>query len=107
MHDRRPIRIEGRSIPPRSSSREDSMLTGRWSVAVLISALAIPVPRPAQVLATTMAWTPNGIPASPADGAQIKPRIVPDGSGGALSAWEDKRVGQSLASPQQLHPARP
>jgi len=78
------------------------MLTGRWSVAVLISALAIPVPRPAQVLATTMAWTPNGIPASPADGAQIKPRIVPDGSGGAIIAWEDKRVGPYLAYAQHL-----
>ena len=38
-------------------------------------------------------WTANGIVISAAAGNQLNPRLVPDGSGGALIVWEDFRDG--------------
>ena len=38
-------------------------------------------------------WTANGNPVSVGTGAQRLPRIVSDGSGGTLVAWEDSRSG--------------
>lgn len=37
-------------------------------------------------------WATNGVPVSIISGRQQIPRIVPDGSGGAIIAWEDMRV---------------
>jgi len=41
-------------------------------------------------------WTPNGIAATTATAArgdQFNPQVTPDGSGGAIVAWEDMRTG--------------
>ncbi len=37
-------------------------------------------------------WATNGVPVSIISGRQQNPKIVPDGSGGAIIAWEDMRV---------------
>jgi hypothetical protein len=37
------------------------------------------------------AWPPGGVPVCVAPGDQVYPVIAPDGSGGALMAWEDSR----------------
>ena len=39
-------------------------------------------------------WAENGIPISTAPGTQDGPKIVPDGSGGAIVVWMDYRLGQ-------------
>ncbi len=41
----------------------------------------------------TVLWTVDGIPICMAIGHQNSPRIVPDGSGGAVIAWMDQRNG--------------
>ncbi|UCD19688.1 MAG: T9SS type A sorting domain-containing protein [candidate division WOR-3 bacterium] len=38
-------------------------------------------------------WMADGVALSTAAGAQIAPRIAPDGSGGAIVVWEDRRAG--------------
>jgi hypothetical protein len=38
-------------------------------------------------------WTADGVPLSTADYSQSFPEIIPDGSGGAIVAWEDHRAG--------------
>jgi hypothetical protein len=38
-------------------------------------------------------WTTDGIAISTADYSQSFPEIIPDGSGGAIVAWEDHRAG--------------
>jgi hypothetical protein len=40
------------------------------------------------------AWTSDGLPITTASANQASPRMVPDGSGGALIAWTDDRVGE-------------
>jgi FlgD Ig-like domain len=40
----------------------------------------------------TAAWTPNGVVVCAADFDQHLPVAVPDGTGGAIVAWEDKRA---------------
>ena len=41
----------------------------------------------------TALWDPGGVPVCAVDGKQQFPAIVPDGSGGAIIAWEDYRAG--------------
>ena len=38
-------------------------------------------------------WTPDGTPLVTVSGDQSRPRVVPDGSGGAYVVWEDERSG--------------
>ncbi len=38
-------------------------------------------------------WAPNGVVLCSAQGDQLGPQIVPDGSGGAIVAWDDLRNG--------------
>jgi hypothetical protein len=38
-------------------------------------------------------WTANGVPVCVAPGSQDGPVLVPDGTGGALVAWQDRRSG--------------
>jgi hypothetical protein len=40
-------------------------------------------------------WTENGTAVSTAEAAQSHPHLIPDGSGGAILAWQDTRAGQS------------
>ena len=40
-------------------------------------------------------WTPDGALISNASGSQASPRIVPDGSGGAVMVWTDSRNGST------------
>lgn len=41
----------------------------------------------------TVLWTTDGEAICTASGGQQHPRIIPDGSGGAIIAWEDERSG--------------
>lgn len=41
------------------------------------------------------AWPPGGAVVCAAAGAQSNPRLIPDGAGGAIVAWEDTRSGAS------------
>lgn len=38
-------------------------------------------------------WPPDGLPVCPAPGGQYAPRLVEDGAGGAIVAWQDARYG--------------
>ncbi len=38
-------------------------------------------------------WTADGVVISAASGSQLNPKLVSDGSGGAIIAWEDQRNG--------------
>lgn len=38
-------------------------------------------------------WTPNGIPVDTKSGDQIDPKIISDGSGGAIVTWQDSMSG--------------
>lgn len=38
-------------------------------------------------------WTANGVIVCDATGDQLAPRIIPDGTGGAIIAWQDRRNG--------------
>lgn len=40
-------------------------------------------------------WQKNGIPICTADGTQWYPKLVSDGSGGAIIAWDDGRISSS------------
>jgi hypothetical protein len=42
-------------------------------------------------------WTPDGAFISDASGSQASPKIVPDGSGGAVMVWTDARNGSTNA----------
>jgi hypothetical protein len=57
------------------------------SLAVLLSALAVVLPRPA------FPWALNGAPLCNSGGAQTAPVVVSDGVGGVLAAWTDQRSG--------------
>jgi hypothetical protein len=46
--------------------------------------------------AGTVQWTTNGVAISTASGYQTVPRIVSDGSGGAIMAWQDSRSGTNM-----------
>jgi hypothetical protein len=48
-----------------------------------------------QKLSTSAAlmWGANGVAASTALGGQAVPTVAPDGAGGAITVWEDRRVG--------------
>jgi len=48
-------------------------------------------------------WTANGVPISIAANDQINPRIVSDGSGGAIIAWEDFRSGDGNIYAQKIN----
>jgi hypothetical protein len=43
--------------------------------------------------AAVLMWGANGVAASTALGGQAVPSVVPDGAGGAIAVWEDRRVG--------------
>ena len=47
-------------------------------------------------------WTDNGVRVCKAEGNQLGPRLVGDGSGGALFAWNDQRSGTSKVFAQHL-----
>ncbi|TAK10182.1 MAG: hypothetical protein EPO39_00715 [Candidatus Manganitrophaceae bacterium] len=40
-------------------------------------------------------WAAEGIPLSAAANSQLSPRLIPDGSGGAIIVWQDHRSGGS------------
>ncbi len=50
-------------------------------------------------------WTDNGIPLCTAPGTQRRVQSVPDGSGGAILVWEDRRSGDPDIYAQRLSPA--
>lgn len=51
-------------------------------------------------------WATDGLPVSTFSGRQQIPRIVPDGSGGAIIVWEDMRVsGSSDIYAQRMDPS--
>ena len=37
------------------------------------------------------AWDPEGVPVCTAENSQTRPRVVPDGEGGAIAVWKDMR----------------
>jgi predicted lipoprotein with Yx(FWY)xxD motif len=39
-------------------------------------------------------WEENGVPLCTAVGAQVHPKVIADGMGGAVIAWEDRRHGE-------------
>jgi len=43
----------------------------------------------------TSLWTPNGVLVCGVAGNQYRPALAPDGSGGAIIAWDDRRVAGS------------
>ncbi|HTK31358.1 MAG TPA: FlgD immunoglobulin-like domain containing protein [Candidatus Saccharimonadaceae bacterium] len=47
-------------------------------------------------------WTLNGVPTSSATGIQQNPRIVGDGAGGAIVAFEDARLGPAHPAAQRV-----
>jgi hypothetical protein len=47
-------------------------------------------------------WSPAGVRVLAADGWDIAPTFIPDGDGGALIAWQDKRFGSLDIFLQQL-----
>jgi hypothetical protein len=49
-------------------------------------------------------WTSSGIAVCTQTGDQSSPRIIPDGSGGAVVVWEDHRSGGSDIYAQRLDP---
>ncbi len=51
------------------------------------------------------AWTAGGIAVCMAASTQANPRLVPDGSGGALITWQDGRAGDSDIYAQRVLPA--
>src|SRR5437867_379580 len=73
-----------------------------WSITVVLSMALLLSGRTSSCLAASSGWTPNGVRVAPADSAQLEPRIVPDGTGGAIITWEDKRGGPFLAYTQRL-----
>jgi hypothetical protein len=48
------------------------------------------------------AWPADGVDASPLSGYQFSPKLVPDGSGGALVCWYDNPVGNTGTSAVNL-----
>ena len=42
----------------------------------------------------TVMWATDGVAACTAAGAQVGPRVVSDGMGGAIVMWEDRRAGE-------------
>ena len=77
-------------------------LSNGSSIMVVCSVVLLLSGRMSSCLAASSGWTPNGVRVASADSAQLEPRIVPDGSGGAIIAWEDKRGGPFLAYAQRL-----
>lgn len=51
----------------------------------------------------TVLWTTNGVPLSAAPNSQSYPKIVSDGSGGAIVAWVDTRTGDSDIYAQRIN----
>lgn len=43
----------------------------------------------------TPQWTTNGVALCIEEGNQVSPQVTPDGAGGAISAWVDRRVAPS------------
>ncbi|MBD3179389.1 MAG: hypothetical protein GF417_07150 [Candidatus Latescibacteria bacterium] len=50
-------------------------------------------------------WPADGIAICTASGIQWEPRIVTDGAGGAIIAWEDYRSGEAEIYAQRVNPA--
>jgi hypothetical protein len=50
-------------------------------------------------------WAPVGIPVCAATGEQVFPKIVPDGQGGAIIVWEDRRLGTPDVFAQRIDAA--
>jgi hypothetical protein len=48
-------------------------------------------------------WVPNGVPICVVSGVQEQPRIVDDGSGGAIIAWIDSRNGDKDIYAQRIN----
>jgi hypothetical protein len=44
-----------------------------------------------RLVASKTLWIPNGIPVCSSAGNQYAPALIPDGSGGAIVAWQDSR----------------
>jgi hypothetical protein len=44
----------------------------------------------------TVLWTADGVPVCTATGGQYRPRIAPDGAGGAIIVWYDRRNGTNF-----------
>lgn len=51
----------------------------------------------------TVLWTANGVPLSTAPNSQSYPKIVSDGSGGAIVAWVDNRTGDEDIYAQRIN----
>ena len=50
----------------------------------------------------TAGWAADGVSLSSATGAQTNPRAVPDGAGGAIAVWEDRRSGANAVYAQRV-----
>ncbi len=48
-------------------------------------------------------WTPGGVPVCTASRIQKSPRIIPDGNGGAIIAWIDRRDGRDDLYAQRIN----
>lgn len=59
----------------------------RGLYALALGALIVAVP------SVWAQWAPDGVPVCTVSGDQERPAIIPDGSGGAIVAWEDYRSG--------------
>jgi hypothetical protein len=49
-----------------------------------------------------LAWQPDGVPVCTAAGAQTRPVVIPDGTGGAFVVWQDERSGTPQVYAQRL-----
>jgi len=58
---------------------------------VVVIAITLVLSFAAASLALSTGWAENGVPVCTAPGNQYSTRIVPDGSGGVIFAWIDKR----------------
>jgi hypothetical protein len=65
----------------------------RW-VAAALAAACVLAPRPAPA-GGTLRWAEDGAPLCTATANQQSPQIVPDGTGGAIVAWQDRRSGSN------------
>jgi hypothetical protein len=64
---------------------------GPWApAAVLLATLAAAVATPSHAAGLTQ-WTTNGVAVCTAAGNQQNPQLAPDGAGGAIITWQDRR----------------
>ena len=50
-------------------------------------------------------WPIDGLAAGPGPGAQSYAQAIPDGAGGAIVAWQDRRIGTADIFAQRIGPA--